>query len=268
MGRRRFPGGWTVILTLLFLAPANARILKTRTSVSTSGAFWNSVVVGSGLELQSDSIQTEYQFPLLLECNLTRDLKLSLEPDFVYISAHSRDARTIGGLGDLETALEYEFVHERRYRPALAATSIVRWPTASDPDLGNPGRDYSLGLIVSKDLVYCDLDLNLLYTFVGDPDEDDNLEAGLAVEWHVTHRFDVIAEVVSTLGSGGVRGDLGTLGGSNLLNRSRGANNQIETTLGAAYHANKHLKFEHGVTYVSNGSWQFQFAWEWSFGGE
>ena len=55
---------------------------------------------------------------------------------------------TIGGPGDLETSLEYEFIHERRYRPAVSATSIIRWPTASDPDLGTPGRDYSLGLII------------------------------------------------------------------------------------------------------------------------
>jgi len=267
MRRWLVPGG-TFILTVFFFASASARILKTRSAVSSSGAFWNSVVVGSGFELQSDSTQAEYQFPLLMECNLTRDLKLSLEPDFVYISANSKDARTVGGIGDLETALEYEFLHERRYRPALAATSIVRWPTASDSDLGNPGHDYSLGLIISKDLVYFDIDLNLLYTFAGDPDEEDNLEAALALEWHVTHRLDVIAEVVSTFGSRGIHGDLGTLGGSDLLSQSSSTGNQIETTLGIAYHLSKHLKLEHGVTHGSDHSWQFQFAWEWSFGGD
>ena len=213
-------------------------------------------------------MEAEYEFPLLVECNLARDLKLTLEPNFVYLSAKSKDARTVGGAGDLETSFEYEFLHERRYRPALTATSIIRWPTASDPNLGNPGHDYSLGLIVSKDLVYCDLDLNLLYTFTGDPQEENNFEAGLAVEWHLTHKFDLIAEIVSTVGNGGIHGELGTLtAGESLTNHLR-SGDQVETTLGVAYHVNKYLKLEHGVTYASDQGWQFQFAWEWSFGGD
>jgi hypothetical protein len=268
MARRLTPPSWAVILILLWPEQGSARILKTRTGVTSSGAFLNSLVVGSGFELQSDRTETDYEFPLLVECNLTRDLKLTLEPDFVYISAKSKDARTVGGTGDLETSVEYEFLHERRYRPALTATSIIRWPTASDPDLGNPGHDYSLGLIVSKDLVYCDLDLNLLYTFVGDPDEQDNFEAGLAVEWHLTHRLDLIGEIVSTLGNGGVHGGLGTLTGGPNLSERTGSNNQFEATLGVAYHLSKYLKLEHGVTHVSDQNWQFQFAWEWSFGGD
>jgi len=253
---------------LVLLEPASARILKTRTGVSSSGAFWNTIVVGSGLDIQSDAAETDYEFPLLIECNLTRDLKLSLEPEFVYVAGKNKDTPSVGGLGDLETTLEYEFVHERRYRPAFSATSIVRWPTASNPDLGNPGQDYSLGLIVSKDLVYCDVDLNLLYTFVGDATEEDNLEASLAIEWHVTHRFDAIGEVVASIGNGGVHNGLGSFAGGENINAGSSSTNQFEATLGVAYHINKYLKLEHGVTYMSDNSWQFQFAWEWSLGGD
>lgn len=258
---------WIVILTLFIFEPTDGRILKTRSNVSSIATLWDSLVVGSGFEFQSDCAEADFEFPLLIECNLTRDLKVSLEPEFAYIAGKDKATRTVGGLGDFETTLEYEFIHERRYRPAISATSIVRWPTASDPDLGNPGHDYSLGLIASKDLVYCDVDLNLLYTFVGDRAEKDNLEAGLAVEWHLTHRFDVIGEVVATIGSGNVHGNLGSLAGGPNLNAGA-SGSQFETTVGVAYHINKHLKLEHGVTYMNDHNWQFQFAWEWSIGGD
>ncbi len=173
----------------------------------------------------------------------------------------------MGGLGDLETSFEYEFLRERRYRPALSAQGLIKWPTATDADLGTPGHDYSLGLIASKDFVYFDADLNLLYTFVGDPAEHDNFQIALAVEWHLNHRFDVIAEVVSTLGGGGVRGQPGSLSGLGGLSGGAGAANETEGTVGLGWHASKYLKFEHGVTYKSHHSWQFVAAWEWSFGG-
>ena len=253
---------------MLFLAsPVGGRILKTRPSASSTWAPWSAIVIGSGLEFQTDNEQSEYEFPLLLEYNFTERLKLSLEPNFVYLVAKSRDERTVGGLGDLETSVEYEFLRERRYRPALSAQGLIRWPTAIDPDLGTPGHDYSLGLIASKDLVYFDVDLNLLYTFVSGSAQQDNLQIALAAEWPLNHRFDVIAEVVTTIGGSGVRGPFGTPSGPGILTEGNGTQNETEGTLGLAWHANKYLKFEQGVTRASDRSWQFVVAWEWSFGG-
>ncbi len=262
---------WSLLAAVgLLLASHNAcaRILRTRSSASSTWSPWSAIVIGSGLEFQADSKESESDYPLLLEYNFTERLKLSLEPNFVYIAARTRDARTVGGLGDLETSVEYEFLRERRYRPALSAQGVIKWPTASDPDLGTPGHDYSLGLIASKDFVYFDTDLNILYTFVGDPAQSSNLQVALAAEWHLNHRFDVIAEVVTTIGGGGVRGRPGALTGLGSATESDGTRNETEGTLGLAWHANKYLKFEQGVIYKSDHSWQLAVAWEWSFGGE
>lgn len=260
-------GYWTVAALLLLTPSADARILKTKRSASSTWTPWSAIVIGSGLEVQSNSQETEYDFPLLLEYNFSEELKLSLEPNFVYLAANSRDARTTGGLGDLETAVEYEFLRERRYQPALSAQGLIKWPTATDPDLGTPGYDYSLGLIASKDLVYVDVDLNLLYTFVGDPAQSDNLQIALAVEYHLNRRFDIIAEAVTTIGGGGVRGLSGTLTGLGSATEGSSSGNETEGTVGVAWHASKYLKFEQGVTYKSDSSWQLILAWEWSFGG-
>ena len=264
------PRRWTLlVLTGMVLAtqPVCARILKTKHTASATWSPWSAFLIGSGLEFQTDSKESEYDYPLLLEYNFTERLKLSIEPNFVHIAAKSKDVRTVSGLGDLETSVEYEFLRERRYRPALSAQGLIKWPTATDPDIGTPGRDYSLGLIASKDFVYFDVDLNVLYTFVGDTGQKDNLQIALAAEWPLNHRFDVIAEVVTTIGSGRIRGQPGTIVGVGGANEGQGAGAKTEGTLGFAWHAKRYLKFEQGVIHKSDHSWQFVVAWEWNFGG-
>src|SRR5262249_26432699 len=52
---------------MFFLAtPVGGRILKTRPSASSTWTPWSAIVVGSGLEFQTDHNQSEYEFPLLL----------------------------------------------------------------------------------------------------------------------------------------------------------------------------------------------------------
>ncbi len=252
----------------LATASLSARILKTKQTASSNWSPWSALLIGGGLEFQTDSSESEYDYPLLLEYNFTEKLKLSLEPNFVHIAARSKEARTVSGLGDLETSVEYEFLRERRYLPALSAQGLIKWPTATDSDLGAPGRDYSLGLIASKDFVYFNADVNVLYTVLDGPDRANNLQIALAAEWPLNRRFDLIAELVTTIGNGGIRGQPGTLAGVDGATKARGTRNETEGTIGFAWHANKYLKFEQGVTYKSDRSWQLVAAWEWKFGGD
>jgi len=146
---------------------------------------------------------------------------------------------------------------------------LIKWPTATNQDIGTRNRDYSLGLIASKDLVLVDLDLNVLYTFVGDPELEDTLELSLAQEWPL-NRFislpvDFIGEVVNTIGTGGVRGQPGTLSG---LGGASGGGNETEGTIGFAYHVSKFLKLEAGILLRSDLSKQVVCAWEYNFAGE
>jgi hypothetical protein len=190
---------------------------------------------------------------------------MTVEPDVVYIKSKSEDVGSVSGLGDLETAVEYEFLGERRYRPALTAEGLIKWPTATNPDIGAPGTDFSFGLIASKDLVFMDLDLNALYTFVGDPEQKDTLEFSLAGEYHLNRHIDLEAEVLTAIGTAGIRGRPGTIAG---FGGSRGGGDTTEGTLGCAWHVNHHLKLEQGVVLGSDHSWQIVFAWEWSFAGK
>lgn len=240
------------------MATSAARITKSRPSVSASAPSVTApspwaplapLVIGSGVEYQSDDEMTEFAFPLSLEYNPTERLGFVIEPEFSTIESKSPDVRSVGGFGDLETAMDYEFVTERRYRPALSAEGRIKWPTASDPDLGEPGRDYSLGLIASKDLVLVELDFNLLYTFIGEAGEEDEIEASLACEWHFNPEFSLIAELVSVSPAGG-------------------GNAGIEGTLGLGWDFSDNLRFEQGIVFHEGGELELVFAWEWNFGGD
>lgn len=244
-----------IILTALITtaAPVAARITKTRSAPSPAlpadarlspWAPLAAFIVGGGIAYQTDAEQTEFGFPMLLEWNATERLTLILEPEYVVLDAKSPDVSSVSGFGDLETAVDYEIVSERRYRPSLSLEGLVKWPTASDPELGDPGRDYSFGILANKDLVVVDVGMNLLYTFVGERGQENEIEASLVAEWHLGPYLDLIAEVATT----------GT--------------NDIEATVGLGWQASENLTLEQGVIFKEGGDWELVFAWEWNFGGD
>ena len=242
-----------IMLWLLVLAvalPASARILTTRPSPSET---WNPLLpftIAGGFEFETDRQESRYDFPLLVDYNVSEWLKLTVEQNFAYIHAKKSDVPSVGGVGDVETSVAWEFIRERRYRPALTLEGIVRWPTATKPDLGDPGRDYSLGLIASKDFVYLDVDLGLRYTSIGDHGAHDNLELTVGGEWPLNHRLSVLMESSTGIETG------------------RCGRIETEGTVGLAWRVNSHLKLEGGGTARSDGTWQVIFAWEWNFAGE
>ena len=247
--------------------PASARILKTKRPTQ-QGTRELELTIGSGFEYETDSEESEYGFPFLVEYGLTRQIKLSLEPSWVLV--RRKLGGSLSGPGDFETTLTWEFPTERRYRPGLALEGVVKWPTARRGDLGTGETDYSIGGIVSKEFVGFDLDLNAVYTFIGSPPGvhlKDTFEASLASEWHVTPTLDIEGEAVTSLGAGGAFRSLpGTLGGFANIGGPEQGQNESEFTLGVAEHLNERFKIEQGLVLKSGGSVQTVLAWEWAFG--
>lgn len=241
--------------------PASAKILKTKHPAQPGQEL--ELLVGSGFEYETDSEQSEYGFPFLLEYGFTPALKLSVEPGYVFI--HTKNGGAVSGIGDLETTLNYEFLSERRYRPGLALVGVVKWPTAAHAEIGTGRADYSLGAIASKEFVRFDLDFNTVYTFVGSPPGvklKNALEVSLAGEWHLNSVFDLESEVLTSNVAVGFRGQPGTIAG---VGGQGGP--ETEGTLGLAENLNEFLKLEEGMILKSDGSWQAVVAWEWNFGG-
>jgi hypothetical protein len=255
-------------ISLPTATPASAKIVKTIRQALQSQE--RTITIGSGLEYQADSEESEYDFPFLLEYGFTERLKLSVEPNSTYI--RKKRGGSVGGFGELETAFTYDFRAERRYRPGLSALGLIKWPTETNVQLGTGKTDYSLGMIASMAFVHADMDLNALYTFVGSPPDvhlRNTVEVSLATEWHARPALDVEGELAAVIGSGsGFHGQPGTIGGFG----KRGGvpeegGNEISATLGFAEFLNEYLKLEEGVIVYSDGSWQAVFAWEWDSGG-
>ncbi len=250
-------------------APAGARILKTKFQRPHQAPRLLSLTLGSGFEYETDSEESEYGFPFLAEYAFTDMLKLSVEPSLVWV--RKKTGGSISGMGDLETTITCEFPTERRVRPGFALEGVVKWPTARRGDLGTGETDYSIGAVVSKELVGFDLDLNAVYTFTGSPPGvhlQNTFEGSLATEWHITSRLDVEAEALTTFGAGGqFRGTPGTLAGFANLGGPEQGQTEWECMIGLARHIGEFLKLEVGGVLKSGGSWQTVVARSWDFGG-
>ncbi len=246
-------------------APAAARILKTR----RPGEYKElALVIGSGFEFESDAEESEYGLPFFAEYGITPALELSVEPSYVVI--RKRSGGTIQGLGDLETNVSYEFVSERRSRPAIAMLGGIKWPTAPAGAIGTGKLDASLGAVASKELPRFDLEFNAIYTFTGNPSGvqlRDTFEASAATEVHLGRRLDLLAEFVTASGAGGrFRAGLGGLGGLGNIGGPEQGQIEYEATLGIAEHPGSHLKLEQGGIFKSDGAWQVVLGWEYDFG--
>lgn len=249
--------------------PCAAKILKTKRGAQ--GPRELALTVGSGFEYETDSEQTEYGFPFLVQYGISEALEVGAEP--TYVSITSTEFESAHGFGDLEIYATFEFVSERRNRPALAALGIVKWPTASHDALSTGEHDYSLGMIASKDFVRFDLDCEAIYTFVGSPPGiplKDTIEASLAVEWHIGRAIDIEGEILTSAGAGGFHGRAGSIGGLGSRTASVGGpeegSSESEAALGVAEQVFDRLKLEQGAVMKSDGSWQLVVAWEWNFG--
>ena len=127
-----------------------------------------------------------------------------------------------------------------------------------------------LGAIVSKALVALDVDLNAVYTFIGNPPGvrlSDVVELSLAAEYHLSPSLDLLAEVVTASGAGGRRGSPGSIGSFANIGGPQQGQRETEATLGLARRFNEFLKLELGAVLKSGPAVQTVFAWEWDFGG-
>ena len=87
---------------------------------------------------------------------------------------------------------------ESARRPAFALAGEVKLPTAKEHRIGSGKTDFTLWAIASKRAGAWDTHANLGFTIVGHPAGvavQNVLNYGLAEEWHVRPRWDVLAEV-------------------------------------------------------------------------
>jgi hypothetical protein len=247
---------------LLAAAPTSATVIQTRASASS---YWSRLplVLGVAYEFDIDEEQAVHDFPLLIQYNFSERLQIVIEPNYVYENSRIRGVRSNRGFGDLETRFEAEFLRELRLRPAFSLEGGIKWPTATKQDLGSAGRDYMMGLIISKDFVFAEFDINGVYTASGDPLVQSKLELSASTHVPLGHIFDIEGEVIQSLGIGAFREP------KTGISRLHGGATETAATMALVEHLlDHHLMLEQGVTFFNDVSWQLVFGLEWSFAGE
>ena len=246
---------------------AQSTIINTRRPPSDIWSPLHPLTIGASLEFETRNGTSEFNVPLMLDYNLSPYLLLHLEPNLVAIEGEGIENENkqvpgetksrrvnLSGVGDTETTVEYEFLHERRYTPSLTASAGLEWPTASNPAFGDPGVDYVVGLDLSKDLVLFELDSNLVYTMASSSHMQNTFEASLAIEVPLSHRFALLGEIARSMDAGPVE--------------EAGSADLSEGTLGWAWHLSPFTTLEQGFTVKSDGTWEALVGWQYSFGGD
>lgn len=154
-------------------------------------------------EYQRSGEGTEHALPFAVEYGVTDRVALLVEP-VVYTSIRARAGTSATGLGDLETTLQYLAWPERGRRPGIALAGEVKFPTAHNASIGTGRADFTPYLIVTKAVFGLDVHANVGYSFVGKPPgtpAQNTINFAFAIDRHVSRRFDLLAEVLSTTAS-------------------------------------------------------------------
>ena len=162
------------------------------------------LLFGSTYEFQTSTQGTEHALPFTFEYGVADRLALLVEP-VLLTSIRPKVGRKATGVGDLEATLQYLARDETHSVPALALAAEIKFPTARDTLIGTRHTDFTPYLIASKRFGRFDTHANIGYSFVGKPRNvavQNTLNFALAVEDHVTGRFDLMAEILATTAAG------------------------------------------------------------------
>jgi hypothetical protein len=196
-------------------------------------------------EYQRSSEGTERALPLAMEIGIASRLALLVEP-VLYTSIRPRTGASATGLGDLEATLEYMTSRETQRQPAIALAAEVKFPTARSSRIGTGRADFTPYLILSKTVGHAAIHANVGYSFVGRPQAisvQNTVNLAVAVEQHVSNRWTVMAEILST--SASVGGGEGTA----VPNAPELAGAEQTAMVGLRYRSGSRSMFSLGVTY-------------------
>lgn len=234
-------------------ALGQSTVFRTRTAASST---WNPALrltFGIGIDYEHGNEQKETAIPFLVEYNFSEWFRVTAETGFKFVDSTDPEVGKAEGLEDTETGLDYEFLHERRYTPSFTAVGLIKWPTATDADVGDPGTDISAGLTLAKDCVYFDLESNLIYKYTTAAELPDSVEFSLAWSYRVNYKWELQLEGTRTFGvSGPNKSDV----------------DETEGTFGFTWQITPFQALESGVLYKNDGTWGISVGWQYSFAGE
>ena len=145
----------------------------------------------------ADDTDDEYNFSATVKYGLGERWDIGVEITYLYIDKESEDDDN--GMGDYVFCSKYRFVDESEDFPALALGFSLKTNTGDeDEGLGSGELDYALNIILTKALDKIIGHVNLGYTYVGAPEEenhDDVFSYAIALEYPVNDSLNFVGEL-------------------------------------------------------------------------
>ena len=267
---RRGHNGWrcsqlATLSLLTILAARSGRIanadlaLETETARVLPRGKWEA---GAAFEFQKARDGRELAFPAFVEVGLCNRLELLFEPTF-YTAILPNEGNDATGIGDTEVTLTWLARGETRRIPAFALAGEIKFPTATQPQIGTGQADFSGYLIASKQIGKCDVHLNVGYTIAGQSSGatiSNYWNFAAAVEYHLSPKFDLLAEILANTSS-----ITGTGTGGESVTNPEATGGEVVGTLGVRYHVNEHAAVFLDLLYDSQNAVGVRTGFSWKF---
>jgi hypothetical protein len=226
--------------------------------------------ISTAFEFQTGPGGKEYALPMAIEVGLYHHLELLIEPVPI-TSIQPKGGEAATGVGDLETTLTYLVIEEKKYVPAVALATEIKFPTAGNTQIGSGEYDYRIYAVASKRLGPLDLHVNLGYNIVGSPPGADtknpiDIEAG--VEWFVHPTFNLFSEInyigssIGSAGEGSGAAAVRQLAPADSTDGAAGtpeiAGEEIVGTVGVRVHATHYMDVYTSFSYDNNSAKLFR----------
>ena len=245
-GRSRLYAGLMIVVgAVAWAAVCPAQVLETETArLRRKGA----VQLGANFEYQTSSEGRESAIPFVFEYGITDRLELVVEP-VAATQIRPKSGTRASGAGDTELTLQYLIAHEGKW-PALALGGEIKFPTARNSLIGTGRTDFAGILIASKRLGNVDTHLNLVYTFVGQPNGaalSNTVGGAVAVMVPLARRFRAYSEFLATTSAGGGEGDTLPIPTTSIVPEAAGQ--EFVGTVGVGVYLNPKWFLSFGVSY-------------------
>ena len=223
--------------------------------------------VSMAFEYQFASSGREAALPFAIEAGLLPRLELLIEPT-AYVGIFPSEGKRAQGMGDVEVTLTFLALNERKYLPAIAVAGEVKFPTASNPQIGTGAYDYTPYFIVSKRFGDLDVHANFSYTFLGKPSGvsvKNTWALALAGDYKLHRKWDVFAEVMYTTSGRGSASIEGGTGGEGTGAIAEIAGVELIGTAGLRHHLTKHLDLFGSVSFDNAHATLVRTGLTWKF---
>lgn len=144
-----------------------------------------------------NGLDNETTMSLVITRGLLNNLDLGVEVPYKFID--SKEAENENGFSDISICTKLNILNAKEILPDTSLSFSYKSDSANDEKgLGTGRPEYSLNAIFSKSFEQTALHLNIGYSFkedFADEDNEDTLTYGLAFEYPLNDKFNLVGEV-------------------------------------------------------------------------